>query len=73
MRRREKERVRKAGGRDAASGKKPLQGRAKERDETMKDLKKGGVMVINRKGEVTDVQGNKPKAVKAASSGSYKL
>lgn len=73
MRRREKERVRKAGGRDAAMGKKPLQGRAKERDETMKDLKKGGVMVINRKGEVTDVQGNKPKAVKAVASGSYKL
>ncbi|KAK0386722.1 hypothetical protein NLU13_6557 [Sarocladium strictum] len=73
LRRREKERVRKAGGRDAASGRKPLQGKAKIREDTIKDLKKGGVMVINRKGELTDVQGNKPKAVKAVSSGSYKL
>lgn len=73
MRRREKDRVRKAGGRDAARGKKPLSGKAKEKAETMADLKKGGVMVINRKGELTDVQGNKPKAAKAMSSGNYKL
>ncbi|KAH8169474.1 mpp10 protein [Sarocladium implicatum] len=73
MRRREKERVRKAGGKDAASGKKPLTGRAKMKADTVADLKKGGVMVINRKGELTDVQGNKPKAAKAMSSGNYKL
>jgi U3 small nucleolar RNA-associated protein MPP10 len=70
-RRREKERMRKAGGTDA--GKKPLSGKAKMQRDTMAELKKGGVKVINRKGEITDVAGNKAKAAKVASSGSYKL
>lgn len=69
-RRREKERVRKAGG--VGEGK-TLSKRATQQKETMADLKKGGVKVINRKGEVTDVDGNKVKAAKARSSGSYKL
>ena len=69
-RRREKERVRKAGGVGAG---KTLSARAKMQKETMADLKKGGVKVINRKGEVTDIEGNKVKAVKTASSGNYKL
>ena len=73
MRRREKEKVRKAGGKDAAKGKKPLSGKAKMKADTVAELKKGGVMVINRKGELTDVQGNKTKAVKAVGTGSYKL
>lgn len=68
-RRREKERVRKAGG----VGDKTLSTRAKMQKETMADLKKGGVKVINRKGEVTDVDGHKAKIAKARSSGSYKL
>ncbi len=70
MRRREKERVRKAGGVGAG---KTLSARAKMQKETMADLKKGGVKVINRKGEVTDIEGKKVKAAKTASSGSYKL
>ncbi|KAL3953016.1 hypothetical protein ACCO45_012959 [Purpureocillium lilacinum] len=41
--------------------------------ETVAELKKGGVKVINRKGEITDVDGNKAKAAKVLSSGSYKL
>jgi U3 small nucleolar RNA-associated protein MPP10 len=69
-RRREKERVRKAGG--VGEGK-TLSKRAKMQKETMADLKKGGVKVINRKGEVTDVDGNKVKAAKAKTSGSFKL
>ncbi|VUC36953.1 unnamed protein product, partial [Clonostachys rosea] len=69
-RRREKERVRKAGG--VGPGK-TLSGRAKMQRDTMADLKKGGVKVINRKGEVTDVDGNKIKAAKALTSGSFKL
>lgn len=69
-RRREKERVRKAGGVD---GGKVISKRAKMQRDTVADLKKGGVKVINRKGEITDVDGNKAKNVKLASGGNYKL
>ncbi|KAF4457994.1 hypothetical protein F53441_148 [Fusarium austroafricanum] len=69
-RRREKERVRKAGGID---GDKVVSKRAKMQRDTIADLKKGGVKVINRKGEITDVDGKKAKSVKLASSGNYKL
>ncbi|KAK5987405.1 U3 small nucleolar ribonucleoprotein mpp10 [Cladobotryum mycophilum] len=74
-RRRAKERVRKAGAEAvaAAKGKKPLSGKAKMQRDTIAELKKGGVKVINRKGEITDVEGNKAKVAKVASSGSYKL
>lgn len=68
-RRQHKERIRKAGnggpgGTRAATSKKA---------QTIADLKKGGVKVINRKGEITDVEGNKVKAAKAMSSGNFKL
>ncbi|RWA10572.1 hypothetical protein EKO27_g4527 [Xylaria grammica] len=69
-RRREKERIRKAGGPD---GNKPQSAKAQQRKETLGDLKKGGVKVINKKGEVVDIDGNKAKAAKAASSGTFKL
>jgi U3 small nucleolar RNA-associated protein MPP10 len=71
-RRRQKERIRKAGGVDAQTDKK-LGTRAKMQRDTMAELKKGGVKVINRKGEITDVDGNKAKAKKPVSSGSFKL
>ncbi|KAG6013638.1 hypothetical protein E4U43_007188 [Claviceps pusilla] len=71
-RRRHKERLRKAGGVDAQQNK-TLGTRAKMQRDTMAELKKGGVKVINRKGEITDVDGNKAKAKKAVSSGSFKL
>jgi U3 small nucleolar RNA-associated protein MPP10 len=69
-RRREKERVRKAGGVD---GNKVVSKRAKMQRDAVADLKKGGVKVINRKGEITDVDGKKAKNVKLASGGNYKL
>ncbi|KAI1160367.1 Mpp10 protein-domain-containing protein [Nemania serpens] len=69
-RRREKERIRKTGDSD---GKKPQGARAQQRKETLDDLRKGGVRVINKKGEVVDVDGNKAKAARAASSGAFKL
>ncbi|KAL4725246.1 U3 snoRNP protein [Fusarium chlamydosporum] len=69
-RRREKERVRKAGGVD---GNKVVSKRAKMQRDAVADLKKGGVKVINRKGEITDVDGKKAKNVKVVSSGNYKL
>ncbi|KAM4065963.1 M phase phosphoprotein 10 [Hirsutella rhossiliensis] len=71
-RRRNKERARKAGGgAGAAAG---GEGAAvRTRRETVAELKKGGVRVINRKGEVTDVDGNKAKAAKSLSGGGLKL
>lgn len=70
-RRREKERIRKAGGDD--NGKKPVSKRAQMEKQTMADLKKGGVKVINRKGEVVDMAGNKAKAEHKTSTSSFKL
>jgi U3 small nucleolar RNA-associated protein MPP10 len=73
-RRREKERIRKTGGDGGSDGKRPLSKKAQEKKDTIAELKKGGVRVINRKGEVVDVDGNKARAEKrAATSGSFKL
>ncbi|KAI0016007.1 U3 small nucleolar ribonucleoprotein complex, subunit Mpp10 [Xylariomycetidae sp. FL0641] len=69
-RRREKERIRKAGG---LNNQKPQSAKAQDRQNTLGDLKKGGVKVINKKGEIVDMEGNKAKAGKAASGGSFKL
>lgn len=69
-RRREKERVRKAGGVD---GNKVVSKRAKMQRDTIAELKKGGVKVINRKGEITDVDGKKAKTAKVVTSGNFKL
>ncbi|KAK8018614.1 rRNA-processing protein MPP10 [Apiospora marii] len=67
--RREKERIRKAGGSD----RRPLGGKAQAKKDTIADLKKGGVRVINKKGEVLDMEGNKARDAKALSSGNFKL
>ncbi|KAL6878547.1 Mpp10 protein [Trichoderma novae-zelandiae] len=86
-RRREKERMRKAGAdaptsggsraagaAGAAGAKKTLSNKAKMQRDTIAELKKGGVKVINRKGEITDVEGKKTKvAAKIVSGGSFKL
>ncbi|KAH0498507.1 hypothetical protein TgHK011_005759 [Trichoderma gracile] len=84
-RRRAKERMRKAGadgaggaGASGAAGgagaKKTLSTKAKMQRDTIAELKKGGVKVINRKGEITDVEGKKTKvAAKVVSGGSFKL
>ncbi|KAK0615031.1 Mpp10 protein-domain-containing protein [Bombardia bombarda] len=71
-RRREKERIRKAGGLDAT---KNMSRGAQARKETMSELKKGGVTVINRKGERMGLDGKKAptEGTKAPTSGSYKL
>ncbi|KAK4133826.1 Mpp10 protein [Trichocladium antarcticum] len=70
-RRREKERIRKAGGTDAD---RPVSKKAQARKETMGDLKKGGVKVINRKGEVVGLDGKKVVEQKGPqSSGAFKL
>ncbi|KAI0164538.1 Mpp10 protein [Hypoxylon sp. FL1284] len=69
-RRQEKERTRKAGG---VGGQKPESAKAQAQKQTLGDLKLGGVKVINKKGEVVDMQGNKARATKAASSSNFKL
>jgi len=70
-RRREKERIRKAGGLDAT---KSLSKKAQAQRETMTELKKGGVKVINRKGEVMGLDGKKVAKHKVThTSGSLKL
>lgn len=70
-RRRDKERIRKAGGTDAG---KPTSKKAQAQRETMGDLKKGGVKVINRKGEVVGLDGKKVVEQKGPqSSGAFKL
>ncbi|KAL7623421.1 U3 snoRNP protein [Parahypoxylon ruwenzoriense] len=69
-RRREKERTRRAGG---VNSNKPQSTKAQAQKQTLGDLKMGGVKVINKKGEIVDMEGNKAKAAKAASSGSFKL
>ncbi|KAL1839957.1 hypothetical protein VTJ49DRAFT_962 [Mycothermus thermophilus] len=69
-RRREKERIRKAGGLNGKAESKKEQ----EKRETMNNLKKGGVKVINRKGEVVGLDGKKVVEGKGVQSGgAFKL
>ena len=71
-RRREKERIRKRGGVEA--GNKVLGKKAKEKKEVVGELKKGGVRVIGKKGEIRDVDGNKVQTAKALNgAGGFKL
>ncbi|KAL9131771.1 MAG: hypothetical protein Q9217_000376 [Psora testacea] len=76
-RRREKERIRKAGG---LGEKKDGQGKAvgkkaEEKKDVVRDLKKGGVRIIGRKGEIRDVEGNTVRGSGALGrgAGGYKL
>jgi U3 small nucleolar RNA-associated protein MPP10 len=71
-RRREKERIRKRGGLDF--NKRPEGKKTKEKRETVNELKKGGVKVIGRKGDIRDVDGNKLKAAAITNgAGGFKL
>lgn len=73
-RRREKERLKKAMGnaKPAVSAKKDA--KKQEKQNVITGLKKGGVTVIGRKGELLDVEGNAAKRKKAAvTGGSLKL
>lgn len=71
-RRREKERIRKHGGveiNQRTEGK-----RARQKRETIGELKRGGVKVIDKKGNYRDVDGNKVQAVAAPQgAGAFKL
>jgi len=74
-RRREKERIRKAGGLVPPKGGKETGKKTKEKQGIIGDLKMGGVRIIGKKGEIKDVEG---KAVRGPSmlgkgAGGYKL
>ena len=72
-RRREKERIRKAGG--LAAGKLPESDKSKDKKAVVGQLKRGGVKVIGKKGELKDVDGNIADGFKGAAVGgrAYKL
>ena len=81
-RRRAKERIRKAGGlvpstgaKEREKGGREVGKKAKERQGVIGDLKKGGVRIIGKKGEVKDVEGNAMKSGSGAGKGGgeYKL
>lgn len=71
-RRREKERIKKRGG--VEIDQRPEGKKSQKNRETLGDLKKGGVKVINKKGEIQDVEGNKVQASTVYSgAGGFKL
>jgi U3 small nucleolar RNA-associated protein MPP10 len=71
-RRREKERIKKRGG--AELNQRQESKKTKQRKETLGELKKGGVKVIGRKGDIRDVEGNKVQAAVAINgAGRFKL
>ncbi|KAL1872637.1 hypothetical protein VTK73DRAFT_1441 [Phialemonium thermophilum] len=80
-RRREKERLKKsggaggnAGGAGRGIGNRPASKKAQEQKDTISDLKKAGVRVINRQGEIVDVEGKKaPSQKPVVKSESFKL
>ena len=71
-RRREKERIKKRGG--EVQNKRPENKKKQIQKETMGDLKKAGVRVIGRRGEIQDMDGKKVKVGQAQNgAGGYKL
>jgi len=71
-RRREKERIKKRGG--AQLNKRPEGKKAKEKRQTVEELKKAGVKIIGRKGDIRNVDGNKVKATSITNgAGGFKL
>jgi U3 small nucleolar RNA-associated protein MPP10 len=64
-RRREKERAKKSGVQNKAG----QSGKAAEKQEVLRDLKKGGVKVIGKKGDVKDVDGRKVSGRQTTKSG----
>ncbi|KIW05213.1 uncharacterized protein PV09_03756 [Verruconis gallopava] len=61
-----------ANGKTADGGSKKAKSK-KEKNELVGDLKKAGVMVIGRKGELVDVEGKEVKGKKALGAGALKL
>lgn len=73
-RRREKERIKKTGTNEEGKKESSGQGKKKmEKKQLIGDLKKGGVQVIGKKGQVTDVEGKEVKEGSRKGAGSFKL
>ncbi|KAF2671550.1 Mpp10 protein [Microthyrium microscopicum] len=74
-RRREKERAKKAGGQkeDVKPGGKPANKKSDEKNQIAGNLKKGGVQIIGKRGDLRDVEGNEVSEAKKATTGSFKL
>lgn len=74
-RRREKERIRKAGGLAPAKGSEGGRKKADQKKGLIEDLKKGGVGVIGKKGEIKSVEGKPVRGHVAVGrgAGGYKL
>ena len=68
-RRREKERIRKAGGLVEGKGKVAESKKSKEKKEVVGQLKRGGVKVIGKKGELRDVEGKAAESRKGPGTG----
>ena len=74
-RRREKERIRKAGGLGPMKGSESGRKKAEEKRGVIENLKKGGVGVIGKKGEIRDVEGKpvRGQVVFGKGAGGFKL
>ena len=74
-RRREKERIRKAGGLVPVKGSERGRKKAEEKKGVIEDLKKGGVGVIGKKGEIRNVEGKpvRGQVTVGKGAGGYKL
>lgn len=71
-RRREKERIKKRGG--VENNQKPEGKKAQQKRETVGELKRAGVKIIDKKGNFTDIDGNKVQAATALQgAGAFKL
>lgn len=72
MTREEKARLRRQNKKQKKSGNDPSRqtsGKAAERQQVVSDLRKGGVKVIGKQGEVTDIQGNRVSETSAGGRG----
>lgn len=72
-RRREKERIKKKGLGEPAKAESGKEKKEREKKQLVGDLKKGGVQVIGRKGQVTDVEGNEVREAPRKGAASFKL
>ncbi|KAF2231236.1 Mpp10 protein [Viridothelium virens] len=68
-RRRKKERTRKAGAQEEVKESE----KTREKKAVLGDLKRGGVKVIGKKGDIVDVEGNRVKGQQTKTGGAYKL
>ncbi|KAL9095734.1 MAG: hypothetical protein Q9165_002166 [Trypethelium subeluteriae] len=68
-RRRKKERIRKAGAQEKVKESE----KTREKKVVLGDLKRGGVKVIGKKGDIVDVEGKQVKGQQTKTGGAYKL